>query len=131
MEAARRLVIQGLSQPPAPEAAVEATEKLTEVIDAECRELLGLSGACIFSNLQRLCPDLDLLNVLQRVQEATPPGNLERETVAKVGRVDTAIQHLQATYSRTGTAWWQNPRVPPARKEQALRSPDKDQADDP
>jgi hypothetical protein len=35
-----------------------------ELIDAECRELLGLTGMSIFSNLQRLRPDLNLEEVL-------------------------------------------------------------------
>jgi hypothetical protein len=70
-----------VSQPPAPEddgaflhffsqltdKMVEAMEKLTEVVGTKCRELLSLARARIVSNLQRLRPDLDLLNVLQRV----------------------------------------------------------------
>jgi hypothetical protein len=65
MEAARRLGIQGLGLPPAPEddgaflhffsqltdKLVEAAAKVTELIDAECWELLGLNGTSIFSNL--------------------------------------------------------------------------------
>jgi hypothetical protein len=65
MEAARRLGIQGLSLPPAPEddgaflhffgqlmdKLVEAAAKVTELIDAEYRELLELAGTRIFSNL--------------------------------------------------------------------------------
>jgi hypothetical protein len=43
---------------------VEATTNVMELIDTECRDLLGLAGTCIFSNLQHLCPDLDLLDVL-------------------------------------------------------------------
>jgi hypothetical protein len=43
---------------------VEAVARVTKLIDAECQELLGLAGMRIFSNLQRLRPDLDLLDVL-------------------------------------------------------------------
>jgi hypothetical protein len=46
---------------------VDAAEKLTDVIDAECQDLLGLAEACIFSNLQFSCPDFDLLDVLRKV----------------------------------------------------------------
>jgi hypothetical protein len=43
---------------------VEATTKVMELIDTECWDLLGLAGTCIFSNLQHLRPDLDVLDVL-------------------------------------------------------------------
>jgi hypothetical protein len=43
---------------------IKTAEKLTDTIDADCQDLLGLAGARIFSNLQCLCPDLDLLNIL-------------------------------------------------------------------
>jgi hypothetical protein len=78
MEAARRLGIEGLNLPPAPEddgailrffcqlsgKLVEAAMRVTELIDAKCRELLGMPGTRIFSKLQHLRPDLDLLDVL-------------------------------------------------------------------
>jgi hypothetical protein len=78
MEAARRLGVQDLSQPPAlvddgtflhffgqlTDKLVEAATRLMEVIDTECRELLSLAGMRIFSILQRLRPDLDLLEVV-------------------------------------------------------------------
>jgi hypothetical protein len=78
MEAAQRLGTKGLSLPPAPEddgailhffgqltdKLVEAAARFTELIDAECRELLGLAGMHIFSNLQHLHLDLDLVDVL-------------------------------------------------------------------
>jgi septal ring factor EnvC (AmiA/AmiB activator) len=65
MEAARRLGIEGLSLPPAPEddgailrffcqlsnKLVEDAARATKLIDAECRELLGMAGMHIFSNL--------------------------------------------------------------------------------
>jgi hypothetical protein len=68
MEAARHLGIEGLILPPAPEddgailrffcqlsdKLVEATARVTELIDTECRELLGIAGTHIFSNLQHL-----------------------------------------------------------------------------
>jgi hypothetical protein len=72
------LGIDGLNLPSAPEdngsilhffdqlsdKLAEAPTKVTELIDAECRELLGLAGTWIFSNIQRLHPDLDLEEVL-------------------------------------------------------------------
>jgi hypothetical protein len=78
MVAAHRLGIHGLNLPTVPEddglimlffsqLAEEldgASSKVLELIDAECRELLGLAGMRIFSNLQRLCPKLDLEEVL-------------------------------------------------------------------
>jgi hypothetical protein len=79
---------------------IKTAEKLTDTIDADCQDLLGLAGARIFSNLQCLCPDLDLLNVLQRVREATPCGTSDRETIARAFRVDTAI-----TVTRYTTAY--------------------------
>jgi hypothetical protein len=45
---------------------VEAAARVTEIIDTECRELLGMAGTRILSNLQCLHLDLDLLDVLQR-----------------------------------------------------------------
>jgi hypothetical protein len=86
MEATRRLGIDGLHLPSAPkddglilhffgqirDKLAEAVAKVTELIDAECRELLGLAGTRIFSNIQRLHPHLDLEEVLQR-RAATPP----------------------------------------------------------
>jgi hypothetical protein len=65
MKAAQWLDIQDLGQPPAPEAdgafllffekltekLLDAAGRLTKVVDAECRELLGLAGTCIFTNL--------------------------------------------------------------------------------
>jgi hypothetical protein len=117
MEVARRLGIEGLILPSAPEddgaihrffcqlsdKLVEATARVTELIDAECRELLGLAGTHIFSNLQRLRPDLDLEEVLQR-RAATPPGTPDRVAIARAARVDIALQHLRAIYSRPGAS---------------------------
>jgi hypothetical protein len=80
MEAAHRLDIDGLNLPTIPEddgsilhffsqladKLLDASAKVTELIDTKCRELLGLAGTRIFSNIQRLRPDLDLEEVLQR-----------------------------------------------------------------
>jgi hypothetical protein len=58
MEVTRRLGIEGLIQPPAPEddgailrffcqlsdKLVEAAMRVTELINTECRELLGMAG---------------------------------------------------------------------------------------
>jgi hypothetical protein len=60
----------------------EAATKVMELIDTECRELLGLAGTRIFSNIQRLRPDLDLEEVLQR-RAATSPGTPDRAALAR------------------------------------------------
>jgi hypothetical protein len=115
MVAAHRLGIHGLNLPTVPEddgsimlffsqLAEEldgASAKVLELIDAECRELLGLVGMQIFSNLQRLRPELDLEEVLQR-REPPPPGTPDRATQARVARLDIALQRLQAIYARPG-----------------------------
>jgi acetolactate synthase regulatory subunit len=78
MAAVNRLGIHGLNLPTVPEDDRSimlffsqlaeqldgALAKVLELIDAECRELLGLAGTQIFSNLQRLRPDLNLEEVL-------------------------------------------------------------------
>jgi hypothetical protein len=78
MEAAHPLGIHGLNLPTIPEddgsiilffsqlaeQLDDASAKVLELFDAECRELLGLAGMRIFSILQRLRPDLDLEEVL-------------------------------------------------------------------
>jgi hypothetical protein len=118
MLAARHLGVQGLSQPPAPEddwaflhffsqhtdKLVEAAARFIELIDVECRELLGLTRTRIFSNLQRMFPDLDLLDVLQRKGGGTPPGTPDRDAITRAARMDASIQRLQAIYSRPGTS---------------------------
>jgi acetolactate synthase regulatory subunit len=78
-----------------------ASAKVLELIDAECRELLGLVGTRIFSNLQHLCPDLNLEEVLQR-PSPPPPGTLDRAAVARAGRLDIGLRRLQAIYARPG-----------------------------
>jgi hypothetical protein len=70
---------------------VEATVRVTELIDAECRELLGLAGTRIFSNLQHLRLNLDLLDVLQRRATSTPPDTPDRQAVARAACLDIAI----------------------------------------
>jgi hypothetical protein len=79
-----------------------ASAKVLELVDAECRELLGLVGTRIFSNLQRLRPDLDLEEVLQR--RAPPsPGTPDRAVQARAARLDITLQWLHAIYARPGT----------------------------
>jgi hypothetical protein len=105
MEAVNRLGIEGLNLPTILEndgsilhffsQLVEASAKVSELVDAECRELLGLAGMRIFSNLQRLRPDLDLEEVLQR-RAPPPPGTPDRAAQARVARLDIALQRLQA-----------------------------------
>jgi hypothetical protein len=105
MVAAHRLGIHGLNLPTVPEDDGSimlffsqlaeqldgASAKVLELVDAECRELLGLTGTRIFSNLQRLCPDLDLEEVLQR-RVPPPPGTPDRATGH---RPTTAAGHLR------------------------------------
>jgi hypothetical protein len=115
MEAAHRLGIHGLNLPTIPEddgsiilffsqlaeQLDDASAKVLELIDAECRELLGLAGTWIFSNLQRLRPDLNLEDVLQR-REPPPPGMPDCAAVARTARLDIALQRLQAIYACPG-----------------------------
>jgi hypothetical protein len=115
MAAAHRLGIHGLNLPTVPEddgsillffsqLAEEldgASAKVLDLINAECRELLGLAGTRIFSNIQRLRPDLNLEEVLRR-PSPPPPGTPGRAAVARAGRLDIALRRLQAIYARPG-----------------------------
>jgi hypothetical protein len=117
MAAAHRLGIHGLNLPTVPEddgsimlffsqLAEEldgASAKVLELIDAECQELLGLAGTRIFSNLQRLCPKLNLEEVLRR--PPPPPLRTPDHTAeARVGRLRFALRWLQALYARPGAS---------------------------
>jgi hypothetical protein len=117
MAAAHRLGIHGLNLPTVPEddgpimlffsqLAEEldgASAKVLELIDAECRELLGLAGMRIFSNLQCLRPELNLEEVLRR-PPPPPPGTPDRAAEARVGRLRFALRWLQALYARPGAS---------------------------
>jgi hypothetical protein len=117
MEAAHRLGIHGLNLPTVPEddgsiilffsqlaeQLDDASAKVLELVDAECRELLGLAGTRIFSNLQRLRPDLDLEEVLQR-RAPPPPDTPDRAAQARAARLDITLQRLQAIYAHPGTS---------------------------
>jgi hypothetical protein len=105
MEAAHCLGIHGLTLPTIPEddgsiihffsqlaeQLADASAKVLELVDAECRELLGLAGTRIFSNLQRLHPDLDLEEVLQR-RAPPPPGTPDHAAQARAARLDITLQ---------------------------------------
>jgi hypothetical protein len=80
-----------------------ASARVLDLIDAECRELLGLAGTRIFSNLQRLHPDLNLEEVLQR-PPPPPPGTPDRAAEARAGWVHAALQRLQAIYAHPRAA---------------------------
>jgi hypothetical protein len=115
MVAAHRLGIHELNLPTVPEdngsimlffsqlakELDDASAKVLELIDAECRELLGLTGMQIFTNLQRLRPNLNLKEVLQR-PSPPPPGTPDRAAVARAGRLHIALRLLQAIYARPG-----------------------------
>jgi hypothetical protein len=115
MAAAHRLGIHGLNLPTVPEDDGSillffsqlaeqldgASAKVLELIDAECRELLGLAGTRIFTNIQRLRPDLNLEEVLRR-PSPPPPGTPDRAAVARAGRLHIALRRLQAIYARPG-----------------------------
>jgi hypothetical protein len=115
MAAAHRLGIHGMNLPTVPEDDGSvmlffsqlaeqldgASARVLELIDAECRELLGLAGTRIFSNIQRLRPNLNLEEVLQRPSPPLP-GTPDRAAVARAGRLDIALRWLQAIYARPG-----------------------------
>jgi hypothetical protein len=117
MEAAHRLGIDGLNLPTISEdngsilhffgqladKLADALAKVAELIDTECRELMGLAGMRIFSNIQRLRPDLDLEEVLQR-RAAPPSGTPDHVAQDRAARLDSALQRLQAIYARPGTS---------------------------
>jgi hypothetical protein len=104
MAVAHHLGIHGLNLPTVPEddgsmmlffsrLAKEldgASARVLDLINTECRELLGLAGMRIFSNLQRLCPELDLLEVLQRM-EPTPPGTPDHAAETRAEQLDAAL----------------------------------------
>jgi hypothetical protein len=114
MEAAHHLGIDGLNLPTIleddgsilrffsqlAEKLADASAKVAELVDAECRELQGLAGTRIFSNIQRLRPDLDLEEVLQR-RAPPPPGTPDRAARDRVARLDSA---LPGTSARPGTS---------------------------
>jgi hypothetical protein len=115
MAAAHRLGIHGLNLPTVPEddgsimlffsqLAEEldgASTRVLDLIDAECWELLGLAGTRIFSNIQRLCPALNLEEVLRR-PPPPPPGTPDREEVYRAACLDIALRRLQSIYARPG-----------------------------
>jgi hypothetical protein len=115
MAAAHRLGIHGLNLPTVPEddgsillffsqLADEldgASAKVLDLIDAECWELLGLARTRIFFNIQRLRPDLNLEEVLQR-PSPPPPRTPDRAAVARAGQLHIALRWLQAIYARPG-----------------------------
>jgi hypothetical protein len=117
MGAAHRLGIHGLTLPTVleddgsiihffsqlAEQLADASTKVLELVDAECRELLGLAGTRIFSNLQRLRPDLGLEDARQR--RAPPsPDTPDRAELARAAWLDIALWQLQAIYARPGTS---------------------------
>jgi hypothetical protein len=116
-EAAHHLGIDGLDLPTIPEddgsilhffshlaeKLVDTLAKVAKLVDAECRELLGLAGTRIFSNIQRLRPNLHLEEVLQR-RAPPPPGTPDRAAQARAGLLDIAFQRMQAIYARPGTS---------------------------
>jgi hypothetical protein len=113
MAAAHRLGIHGLNLPTVPKEDGSimlffsqldgASAKVLELIDAKCRDLLGLAETRIFSNLQRLRPDLNLEQVLQRM-EPPPPDTPDRAAQARAAWLDITLQRLQAIYARPGTS---------------------------
>jgi hypothetical protein len=98
----------------------EAATKVTKLIDADCRELLGLAGTWIFSNIQRLCPNLDLEEVLQR-RAATPPGTPNREALGRAAAWTLLFVACRPSIPAREHPRPQDRRAPPAEKQRALR----------
>jgi hypothetical protein len=80
-----------------------ASARVLDLIDAEYRELLGLAGMRIFSNIQRLRHRLNLEEVLRR-PSPPPPGTPDREAVSRVAHLDIALRRLQSIYARPGAS---------------------------
>jgi hypothetical protein len=78
-----------------------ASARVLDLIDAECRELLGLAGTRIFSNIQRLRPHLNLEKVLRRPSPPLP-GTPDREVISRAAHLDIALEWLQSIYARPG-----------------------------
>jgi hypothetical protein len=68
-----------------------ASGKVLDLIDAACRELLGLAGMRIFSNIQCLHPNLNLEEVLQRPSPPLP-GTPDRVAVSRAVHLDIALR---------------------------------------
>jgi hypothetical protein len=136
MEAVNHLGIEGLTLPTIPEddgsilhffsqlaeKLAKASAKVSELIDAECRELLGLPGTRIFSNIQRLSPDLDLEEVLQR-RAPPPPGTPDRAAQARAEHLDIPSSAFRPSMPAPEHPLPQARRDPPAATPQALGSP--------
>jgi hypothetical protein len=117
MAVVHRLGIHGLNLPTIPEddgsimlffsqlaEELDGTlVKVLELINAECQELLGLTGSRIFSNLQCLHPDLNLEEVLQ-MPPPPPPETPDRAAEARAGRLHLALRQLQALYACPGAS---------------------------
>jgi hypothetical protein len=127
MEAVHRLGIDGLNLPTIPEddgsilhffsqlaeKLVEASAKVAELVDAECRELLGLAMTRIFSNILRLRPDLDLEEVLQR-RTSPPPDTPDRAAQGRVARLDIVLQRRRPSTPAQERSQTRARRAPPA-----------------
>jgi hypothetical protein len=92
---------------------VDASAKVAELVDAKCRELLGFARTRIFSNIQRLCPDLDLEEVLQR-RASPPPGTPDRAAQGRVARLDIVLQRRRPSMPAQEHLQPQARRAPPA-----------------
>jgi hypothetical protein len=85
------------------EKLIEAARRFNEVVNADSCELLGLAGTRIFTNLQLLYDDLNLLDVLCKVSNAPASSPSISEAAALASLVCEAVMHLRVIYKRPGT----------------------------
>jgi hypothetical protein len=86
--------------------------RFNKVIDPDSRDLLGLAGAHIFTNLLHLYHGLNLLYVLHKVPNAPADSPSNSKVAAVASLVREAIMCLLTLYKRLGTG--ANPTLAPA-----------------
>jgi hypothetical protein len=86
------------------EKLIEAMGQLTEVIDADYRELLGLAGTLIFTNLRHQHPNINLLNVLRKVLVVPASSPSDSAAAAIASLVREVVTRILVIYERLGAS---------------------------